>query len=208
MMSFIHLEDAAAATVLALDAEGPAIYNVTDDEPAPMRDWLPALAAAVGAKPPYHVPAWAGSLLMGKTLGDADPGQGRVQHERQEGTRMDAPLSQLARRLPRLLRPVALAARAAIRPPCPSPVRWSRSSADGRQGLTSRRESLPIAEAHGGENELRRATGRRTHVQAPGNDRSTTRESESRRSKPKSFGMIASCIFCSRSAIFCTLCLM
>ncbi len=68
MMSFIHLDDAAAATVLALDAEGPAIYNVTDDEPALMRDWLPALAAAVGAKPPFHIPAWVGGLVMGKTL--------------------------------------------------------------------------------------------------------------------------------------------
>ena len=68
MMSFIHLEDAAAATVLALDAEGPAIYNITDDEPAPMRDWLPALAAALGAKPPYRVPGWVGRLFMGKTL--------------------------------------------------------------------------------------------------------------------------------------------
>jgi 2-alkyl-3-oxoalkanoate reductase len=68
MMSFIHLEDAAAATVLALDADGPAIFNVTDDEPAPMRDWLPALAAAVGAKPPHHLPVWVGSLFMGKSL--------------------------------------------------------------------------------------------------------------------------------------------
>ena len=60
IMSFIHLDDAAAATVLALDADGPAVYNVTDDEPAPMRDWLPALAAALGAKPPCRVPAgWA-----------------------------------------------------------------------------------------------------------------------------------------------------
>jgi 2-alkyl-3-oxoalkanoate reductase len=68
MMSFIHLEDAAAATVLALEAEGPAIFNITDDEPAPMREWLPALAAALGAKPPYRVPGWAGRLFMGKTL--------------------------------------------------------------------------------------------------------------------------------------------
>jgi nucleoside-diphosphate-sugar epimerase len=68
MMSFIHLDDAAAATVLALDADGPAIYNITDDEPAPMRDWLPALAAAVGAKPPYHVPGWVGRLFMGEAM--------------------------------------------------------------------------------------------------------------------------------------------
>jgi 2-alkyl-3-oxoalkanoate reductase len=68
IMSFIHLADAAAATVLALDADGPAVYNVTDDEPAPMRDWLPALAAAVGAKPPYRVPGWLGRLLLGEFL--------------------------------------------------------------------------------------------------------------------------------------------
>jgi len=68
IMSFIHLEDAAAATVLALDAQGPAIYNVTDDEPAPMREWLPALADALGAKPPFHVPGWVGVLFMGKML--------------------------------------------------------------------------------------------------------------------------------------------
>jgi nucleoside-diphosphate-sugar epimerase len=68
MMSFVHLDDAAAAAVLALDHDGPAIYNVTDDEPAATRDWLPALAAAVGAKPPRHVPAWLGRLIMGAGL--------------------------------------------------------------------------------------------------------------------------------------------
>jgi len=68
MMSFIHLHDAASAAVAALEADGPAIYNVTDDEPAPMREWLPALAAALGAKPPRHVPEWAGRLAMGAGL--------------------------------------------------------------------------------------------------------------------------------------------
>jgi nucleoside-diphosphate-sugar epimerase len=68
IMPFIHLHDAAAATVLALDAVGPALYNITDDEPAPMRDWLPGLAAAVGAKPPRHVPTWLAGLLMGAML--------------------------------------------------------------------------------------------------------------------------------------------
>ena len=62
---FIHLEDAAAATVLALDHDGPAIYNIVDDEPAPMRDWLPALASALGAKPPRHVPTWLARLIAG-----------------------------------------------------------------------------------------------------------------------------------------------
>jgi 2-alkyl-3-oxoalkanoate reductase len=68
MMSFIHLHDAAAATVLALEADGPAIYNITDDEPAPMREWLPVLAAALGARPPRRVPEWAGRLIMGSGL--------------------------------------------------------------------------------------------------------------------------------------------
>jgi len=68
MMSFIHLHDAAAAAVLALDADGPAIYNITDDEPAPMRQWLPALADALGARPPRHVPEWIGRLIMGSGL--------------------------------------------------------------------------------------------------------------------------------------------
>ena len=44
--SFIHLDDAAAATVLALEHDGPAIYNIVDDEPAPVREWLPVLAKA------------------------------------------------------------------------------------------------------------------------------------------------------------------
>jgi nucleoside-diphosphate-sugar epimerase len=63
--SFIHLEDAAAATVLALEQDGPAIYNIVDDEPAPVREWLPVLADALGAKPPRHVPVWLARLLAG-----------------------------------------------------------------------------------------------------------------------------------------------
>jgi len=76
IMSFIHAEDAAAATAAALDADGPAVYNITDDEPAPMREWLPALAAALGAKRPYRVPAWAAGLLMGAMLPLMTEGRG------------------------------------------------------------------------------------------------------------------------------------
>ena len=68
VLSFVHLDDAAAATVLALDHEGPAIYNIVDDEPAPMRDWLPVLAAALRAKPPRHVPHWLARLMVGDGL--------------------------------------------------------------------------------------------------------------------------------------------
>jgi nucleoside-diphosphate-sugar epimerase len=64
--SFIHLDDAAAATVLALDHDGPAIYNIVDDEPAPVREWLPVLAQALGAKPPRHVPRWLARLFAGE----------------------------------------------------------------------------------------------------------------------------------------------
>jgi nucleoside-diphosphate-sugar epimerase len=64
--SWIHLEDAAAATVLALEQDGPAIYNVVDDEPAPVREWLPVFVQAVGAKPPRHVPTWLARLFAGE----------------------------------------------------------------------------------------------------------------------------------------------
>ena len=64
--SWIHLEDAAAATVLALEHEGPAIYNVVDDEPAPAREWLPVLAHALGAKPPRRFPTRLARLVAGE----------------------------------------------------------------------------------------------------------------------------------------------
>ena len=65
--SFIHLDDAAAATVLALEYDGgPAIYNVVDDEPAPVREWLPVLANVLGAKPPRHFPRWLARLFAGE----------------------------------------------------------------------------------------------------------------------------------------------
>jgi 2-alkyl-3-oxoalkanoate reductase len=64
--SWIHLEDAAAATVLALAHDGPAIYNIVDDEPAPVRDWLPVFARALGAKPPRRLPAWLARLFAGE----------------------------------------------------------------------------------------------------------------------------------------------
>jgi 2-alkyl-3-oxoalkanoate reductase len=65
VFSLVHLDDAAAATVLALGHEGPAIYNIVDDEPAPVRQWLPVLAAALGARPPRHVPRWLARLIAG-----------------------------------------------------------------------------------------------------------------------------------------------
>jgi 2-alkyl-3-oxoalkanoate reductase len=64
--SFVHLDDAASATVLALERGEPGVYNIVDDDPAPAREWLPALADAIGAKPPRHVPVWLARLLAGE----------------------------------------------------------------------------------------------------------------------------------------------
>jgi nucleoside-diphosphate-sugar epimerase len=66
MTSWIHLDDAAAATVLALERDGAAIYNIVDDEPAPAREWLPVLADALGAQPPRRFPTWLARLVAGE----------------------------------------------------------------------------------------------------------------------------------------------
>ncbi|HKE67186.1 MAG TPA: NAD(P)-dependent oxidoreductase [Micromonosporaceae bacterium] len=66
MSSFVHLDDAAAATVLALEQNVTGVFNVVDDEPAPLREWLPALAIALGAKPPRHLPRWLARLIAGE----------------------------------------------------------------------------------------------------------------------------------------------
>jgi 2-alkyl-3-oxoalkanoate reductase len=64
--SFVHIEDAAAATAVAVEHGRPGIYNVVDDEPAPVREWLPVLASALGAKPPRRVPRWLARLAAGE----------------------------------------------------------------------------------------------------------------------------------------------
>jgi 2-alkyl-3-oxoalkanoate reductase len=64
--SFVHLDDAASATVLALERGEPGVYNVVDDDPAPVREWLPALASSIGAKPPRKVPRWVARLVAGE----------------------------------------------------------------------------------------------------------------------------------------------
>jgi nucleoside-diphosphate-sugar epimerase len=65
--SQIHIDDAAAATVAAVDHGEPGIYNIVDDEPAPVREWLPALASALDAKPPRRIPRWLARLAAGET---------------------------------------------------------------------------------------------------------------------------------------------
>jgi nucleoside-diphosphate-sugar epimerase len=92
--SFIHLADAAAATVLALEQDGPAVYNIVDDEPAPVREWLPVLASALGAKPPRHFPVWLARLFAGEAgvmLGTEARGASNVKAKRELGWRLRHP---------------------------------------------------------------------------------------------------------------------
>jgi nucleoside-diphosphate-sugar epimerase len=64
--SLVHIEDAASATVAAIERGRPGIYHVADDDPAPVRVFLPELARALGAKPPRRVPAWLARLVAGE----------------------------------------------------------------------------------------------------------------------------------------------
>jgi nucleoside-diphosphate-sugar epimerase len=63
--SWVHIDDAASATVLAVEQKARGVFNIVDDEPAPASDWLPYLAACAGAKPPMRVPVWLARLLAG-----------------------------------------------------------------------------------------------------------------------------------------------
>jgi nucleoside-diphosphate-sugar epimerase len=66
VFSFVHIDDAAHATVLAIEDGPPGIYNIVDDEPAPVREWLPYLAQVLGAKPPLRLPAWLVRPMLGE----------------------------------------------------------------------------------------------------------------------------------------------
>jgi nucleoside-diphosphate-sugar epimerase len=86
--SFIHLDDAATATVLALEHDVAGMYNIVDDEPAPVREWLPVLANALGAKPPRHFPRWLARLFAGEAavmLGTESRGASNAKARRELG---------------------------------------------------------------------------------------------------------------------------
>ncbi len=86
--SFVHLYDAAAATVLALDHDGPGIYNIVDDEPAPTSVWLPELARIVGAKPPHRFPRLLARLFAGEApvvMGTESRGASNAKAKRELG---------------------------------------------------------------------------------------------------------------------------
>ena len=65
--SWVHLDDAAGATVLAVERRATGVFDIVDDEPAPASEWLPHLAAVVGARPPMRVPVWLARMVAGET---------------------------------------------------------------------------------------------------------------------------------------------
>jgi nucleoside-diphosphate-sugar epimerase len=86
--SFIHLDDAAAATVLALEHDAAGVYNIVDDDPAPAREWLPVMADVLGAEPPRHVPRWLARLFAGEAavmLGTESRGASNARAKRELG---------------------------------------------------------------------------------------------------------------------------
>jgi nucleoside-diphosphate-sugar epimerase len=88
LWSFVHVEDAAAATVAAVERGAPGVYNVVDDEPAAMRDWLPVYAEAIGAKPPRRVPLWLARLIAGgavAAMATTLPGSSNARAKRELG---------------------------------------------------------------------------------------------------------------------------
>ena len=66
--SWVHLDDAASATVLAVEQRATGVFNIVDDEPAPVSEWLPYLAECAGAKPPRRLPQWLARLLAGEMV--------------------------------------------------------------------------------------------------------------------------------------------
>ena len=118
--SFVHVADAAEATAAAIVHGSRGAYNVVDDEPAPVAEWLPALAQQLGAKKPMRVPRFIGRLFAGEDRGRVhDRGQGRVEREGQARAAVATCASELAsgvrcimterERLLDELRPVAFA---------------------------------------------------------------------------------------------------
>ena len=75
--SWVHVDDAASATVLAVEQQAKGVFNIVDDEPAPVSQWLPYLAECAGAKPPRRLPAWLARMLAGEMMVDMMTNKGR-----------------------------------------------------------------------------------------------------------------------------------
>ena len=99
--SFTHVDDAAGAAIAAAEQGGNGVYNVVDDDPAPVADWLPDLAEAVGAKPPRRVPVWLARIAAGEVpVRWMTEGRGASNARFKARVRLGAHLAQLARRVP------------------------------------------------------------------------------------------------------------
>lgn len=87
LFSFVHVDDAASATVAAVERGVPGVYNIVDNEPAPQREWLPAYAEAIGAKKPLRVPVWIARLAVGKiaSMASVQPGASNAKAKRELG---------------------------------------------------------------------------------------------------------------------------
>jgi nucleoside-diphosphate-sugar epimerase len=87
LYSFVHVDDAATATVAAVERGAPGVYNIVDDDPAPQREWLPAYAQAIGARKPRRVPVWLARLVVGKiaTVANVQPGASNTKAKRELG---------------------------------------------------------------------------------------------------------------------------
>ena len=97
MFSFIHIDDAASATVASLERGAPGIYNVVDDEPAPLREWLPVYAEALGARRPRRVPMFLARLVGGPVCGGLrDPAPRRLERQGEARAGLGAALPELA----------------------------------------------------------------------------------------------------------------
>ena len=92
--SWVHLDDAASATALAVEQQAKGVFNIVDDEPAPASQWLPYLAACAGAKPPRRIPKWLARLLAGEmAVGMMTQGRGfsNAKAKRELGWRLRYP---------------------------------------------------------------------------------------------------------------------
>jgi nucleoside-diphosphate-sugar epimerase len=87
LFSFIHVDDAADATAAAVERGAPGVYNIVDDDPGAMRDWLPAYAEAIGAKRPWRVPVWLARLFAGEVAAaiKVQPGASNAKAKRELG---------------------------------------------------------------------------------------------------------------------------
>ncbi|MET0866311.1 MAG: NAD(P)-dependent oxidoreductase, partial [Nakamurella sp.] len=92
--SWVHVDDAASATVLAVEQQASGVFNIVDDEPAPVSDWLPFLAKQAGAKPPLRIPSWLARPLAGEmAVGVMTQGRGfsNVKAKRELGWQLQYP---------------------------------------------------------------------------------------------------------------------